>query len=358
MKLLYKYLLFYFLKIFLIINFVIFVITAVYGLADLFLSLQSPPAWVGFKYILLLIPFVFYYLSPLSYTSAGLVVLKRLMDKKVDLTAQSFGISPYNLILPLIISVVVLSIFHIAMNEKIYPTVYKEIKNIEERYKGRKKVLKKIARDIWFLKRIGEDKVYVFVKTIEIDTGKFFDLIMIRVGIDDRVKEITEGKYGVWKGTLLKVGEGFRYNFLISERNEKLQDKNIDIGFSLREISLISERIEFLPSSSLIFLFSKGKDIGIDINQYLGEIMYRLGVSLFPFFVFVPVISTLLLTRNIKKSMLTFFIFVTGGWFFITLSKILPSEAKTSPLYVIIPYTVLLLYSLKRLYDLRKGIRV
>ena len=358
MKLLYKYLLFYFLKIFAIINLVIFVITAVYGLADLFLSFKSPSPSVGFKYILLLIPFVFYYLSPLSYTSAGLIVLKRLMDKKVDLTAQSFGISPYNLILPLVISVIILSLFHIAMNEKVYPTVYKEIKGIEERYKGRKKVLKKIARDIWFLKKTGEDRVYVFVKTIETDTGKFFDLIMIRVGMDDRVKEITEGKYGVWEGTLLKVGEGFRYNFLISERNEKLKNKSIDIGFSLREISLISERIEFLPSSSLIFLFSKGKDIGIDVNQYLGEIMYRLGVSLFPIFVFIPVISTLLLTRNLRRSMLTFFVFVIGGWFFITLSKILPSEAKTSPLYVIIPYTMLLLYSLKRLYDLRKGIRV
>jgi len=358
MKLLYKYILFYFLKIFLIVNCVVFFITAVYGLADLLLSFQIRSFEIGLKYILLLIPFVFYYLSPLSYTSASLVVLRRLIDKKVDLTAQSFGISHYNLILPLVISVIILSLFHITMNEKVYPTVYKEIKSIEERYKSKKKIMKKIARDIWFLKRTGSDRVYVFVKTIEIDTGRFFDLTMIRVSEDDKVKEITEGKYGVWKGTFLKVNDGFRYNFLLSEKNEKLVNKSIEIGFSLREISLLSERIEFLPSSSLLFLFSKGKDIGIDVNQYLGELMYRLGVSIFPLFVFIPVSSTLLLTRNLKKSMFVFFIFVTGGWFIITLSKILPNEAKTSPLYVIIPYTLLILYSLKRLYNLRKGLRI
>ncbi len=358
MRLLHRYILLYFLRIFLIINLVIFIITAIYGLADIFLSFRETSPKVGAKYVLFLIPFVFYYLSPLSYTSAGLIVLKRLADRKVDLTSQSFGISPYNLLSPLVILVIGISAFHLIMNEKVYPSVYKEIKYIEEKYKIKRSVSKRIAQDIWFLKQVGKDRIYVYIQTVEIDSGKFLNMLMIRVSDDDRVKDITEGRYGVWKGTKINIGDGFYYNFIRAGLNEKLNNKVIEIGFDLEEISLLAERIEFLPSSSLILLFSKGREIGIDINQYMGELLYRAGTSLFPFFIFIPVASNFLLSRKMRRSLLLFFIVMVAGWSFITMSKILPSEAKTTPLYVLIPYTLMLLYSLKRLYDLRKGYRV
>ncbi len=358
MKLLHRYVFVYFIKIFFVINIVLFLITAIYGLADIFLSFKSRSLEIGIKYVLLLIPFVFYYLSPLSYTAAGLIVVKRLIDRRVDLTAQSFGITPYSLVFPLIVFVIALSTFHIVMNENVYPKVYKEIKYIEEKYKVRKKVERKIARNIWLLKKVNTDKVYVHIKTLEIDSGKFIDLLMIKVSENDRVKEITEGKHGIWKGEFINISKGFNFNFIKGDGNEELLNKTLYIGFDLKEVSLLAERIEFLSSSSLFTLFSKGEEIGIDTNQYLGELMYRLGTSLFPIFIFIPVISNFLTVKSIKRSLLLFFIIMISGWFFITLSKILPSEAKTSPIYVLIPYTLLLLYCLKGIYNLRKGHRV
>ena len=358
MKLLYKYIIAYFFKIFIVINAVIIVITSIYGLADIFLSFKEVSFKLGAKYVILLIPFVFYYLSPLSYTSASMILFKRLADRKIDLTSQSFGISPYHFMLPLILLSLTISLFHLLMNEKVYPYIYKEIKHIEEKYKTRKAEHKKVARDIWFLKKVHGDKVYVYIKTIEIDSGRFLNLLMLRIGNDDRVKEITEGDYGSWIGKKVNIKRGAYFNFLNANKNKKLVNESIEMGFDLKEISLLAERIEFLPSSSLLFLFSKGREIGIDVNQYLGELLYRIGISFFTFFLFIPTASNFLTSRKLKNSLIYFFFMTITVWFFIAMSKILPSEANITPIYVLFAYLGLLIYSLKRLYNMRKGVRI
>jgi len=69
-------------------------LTVIYSLTDFLLGFRVVSLKVGLSYVLNLIPLGFYILSSLMVNISLLILFRRIFSRKLDLTAQSFGISP------------------------------------------------------------------------------------------------------------------------------------------------------------------------------------------------------------------------------------------------------------------------
>ncbi|WP_457600538.1 LptF/LptG family permease [Hydrogenivirga sp.] len=352
-----RYLLLNFLKVFGVVSFVSVGLIVLYSLTDLLLGFKVLKLEIGVRYVAYLIPVGFYILSSLLVNVSVLVLFRRLFSKGTDFTAQSFGLSPLRFSVSLLLFVSVLSASFLVMNESFIPGLFKKLWYIEKTYKKKQEVGRLVER-LWFVKETKAGRYYVYIGSLDVSSGRFVGLFMLKVSPYGEVREIVEGKTGRWEGNVIHVDTGSAYNFKEGYFVRRLENFSLGTEIGLSEIGLFAEKIQHVNSSSLINLYLKGAKLGLDTDRYLSEVLYRGGMSLLPLIVVVPLIRDLFKRRSLRAGMLSFFIHLILGWMVAVSPKLLADKANLPPGYALVGYTFILLYLLKGVNDLRKGFRL
>ncbi len=352
-----RYLAVNFLKIFSVVTFVSVGLIVVYSLTDFFLGFKESKLDVGIKYVAYLIPVGFYILSSILVNLSVLILFRRLFARKIDLTVQSFGISPLRFSLFLIGGVLILSSLFLVLNENFFPKMFKRLWYIEKTFKKKQEIGRLVER-LWFVKETERGKYFVYVGSLEVTTGRFADLFMLKTSSEGEVLEIIEGKSGRWQGNTIYVDTGSAYNFREGYFIKRLKNFSFGTEIGSSEVGLFAEKIDHVRMSSLLTLYTKGSKLGLDTDRYLSEVLYRVGMSLLPFMVMVPLLVHLFKYRKLRTGIVSFFIHLLIGWLVIISPKLLMDKANLPPQYAFAAYTLFSVYLSKGIYDLGKGFRV
>ncbi len=352
-----RYLLVNFFKIFFAVSLVSLGLIVLYSLTDFFFGFKEKSPQVILRYIAYLIPIGFYVLSSLLVSVSVLILFRRILSKKIDLTVQSFGISPLRFSLLLIVSVLTLSSLFLLLNESFFPSLFKKLWYIEKTFKKKQEIGRLVER-LWFVKETGTGKYFVYIDSLEVAKGRFTNLFMLKTSPRGEVLEVIEGKSGRWKGNVIYVDTGSAYNFREGYFVKRLKNFSLATEIGLKDIGIFAEKIEHVRASSLLRLYTKGEKLGLDTDRYLSEVMHRVGMSMLPAMVTIPLLHVLFKRRSLRAGMVSFLIYVVIGWLVAISPKLLANKANLPPQYSLLLYAALLIYISKGVYNLRKGFRV
>ena len=352
-----RYLSLSYLKILLSVSLASTTLIVLYSLADFLFAFREKSFEIALRYTAHLIPAGFYILSSIVVNISLLLLFRRILSKKVDLTVQSFGISPLRFLSVLLVGVLSLSLFLLLLNESFLPRMFREIWYMEKVFKRKQEVGRLVER-FWFVKETKRGKYFVYIGSLDISTGRFTGLFMVKTSPEGKVLEVVEGRSGSWRGNVIRVDRGSAYNFEEGYFVKNLSNFSLGVEIGVKEIGLFAEKIEHVRASSLIDLYLKGSKLGFDTDRYLSELIHRGGMSLLPFLVALPMMRQVLKRRSLKVGSVSFLIYLIIGWLLAISPKLLADKANLPPAYSLFGYGAYLLYMLKGVYDLRKGFRV
>ncbi len=154
-----RFILINFLWIFLSVSAVGIILVSLYVLADFLVGFKTKTLGIGISYFLNLLPLGFYYISPLIFSVAIFLFLKRIIDRKIDLIVQSFTVSPLRLSAPVLLFSLFISLLFLLGNQFIFPKNARNLWFIEKRFKKKQNV-EGIVRNFWFLRKEKESNFY------------------------------------------------------------------------------------------------------------------------------------------------------------------------------------------------------
>ncbi len=356
MNLLDRYLLTNYLKVYVTVSSVLLSLVLLYSLADFLLGFKEKALHVGLRYTLYMIPIGFYMLVPIGVNISFLIFIRRIIGKGIDITAQSFGLSPLRFIMPILLFTFLLSLGTMVMNERFIPYLFKKVWYIEKTFK-KKQDIGRVVEKLWLIKDSGGKRYYVYVGSLETDSGRFTDFFMLRSYKGIQVEHVLEAEQGVWRDKTIKVREGSAYNFRKGSFTNDLKNFSFRTEIALSEVSLFAEKIAHLSMASLVSLYLKGERVGFEADRYMGELLHRVAMSLLPAVVLVPLALYTLRYRNIKVGALAFFTFLLIGWSVAISPKLIVDRTGLSVNYSLFGFLLIFLIILKGVYDLRKGFR-
>ncbi len=352
-----KYILKGFLWIFSSVSLVGAFLVSLYALTDFLIGFKVQNIEIGVKYFLYLLPLGFYYVSPLFFSIALFIFLRRLIERKIDLIIQSFRISPLRLASPLILFAVLVSAIFLLGNQFFFPQTAEQLWFIEKTYKKKQRD-EGIVRNFWFLKKGEKNYVYYFVEYLDLSSKRFANLFYLNAEKKSyEPVEYLRATRGHWRGKNILVEEGFKYefntgNFIL------MKNTTFNIGLDVKDLELFSESVAFLTLYDLYRLIEKGKSWGYNPDIYLGEILFRINFSFLPFILSVIIIFFFLKTRSVKRTLSIFIVLLPIIWIVFILPKIGTQKVNQSAVFTAIPSFIVYLLVLKGIHDLRKGFRL
>ncbi|GAB6065531.1 LptF/LptG family permease [Aquifex pyrophilus] len=345
-----------FFLVFLSVNLVSVLLVSLYGLLEFILGFKEKSINVALQYFFNLLPLGFYYLSFITSGISSVVFLKRIVEKKIDLTVQSFGISPLRFSLSVLLFFLFLSSIFLLGNQYLFPKLLGNLWYIEKHYKKKQRIAG-VIKDFWFLKE-GEYRTYYYIGSLNLSDGVLIDSVAIKVERRsltpvEEIKVFT----GLWKGDEIIVYSGEVYNLIKGER-KILSFERVRIGIHLKEVELFSTKIDFLTLKDLFILYAKSKAVGLNADTYGGELTFRVLFSFLPSFVSLLAFYLFFRWRDIRK--------VSGGmviglfllWGIVLSPKLITQKANQPLYFSLLPVGILVILSLKGIHNLRKGFRV
>ncbi len=357
MNILDRYISISYLKILLSVSLASMTLIILYSLADFLFAFREKSLEVAVRYTTYLIPVGFYILSSIVVNISLLILFRRILYKKTDLTVQSFGISPLRFLSFPIGGILLLSVLLLLLNESFLPRMFREIWYMEKVFKRKQEVGRLVER-FWFVKETKRGKYFVYIGSLDVSTGRFTSLFMVKTSPEGKVLEVVEGRSGSWRENVIRVDRGSAYNFEEGYFVRNLSNFSLGVEIGVREIGLFAEKIEHVRASSLLNLYLKGSRLGFDTDRYLSELIHRGGMSLLPFLIALPMMRQVLRRRSLKVGSVSFLVHLIIGWLLAISPKLLADRANLPPAYSLFGYGVYFLYLLKGVYDLRKGFRV
>ncbi|RUM28585.1 MAG: hypothetical protein DSY32_04155, partial [Aquifex sp.] len=281
-----RYLLSRFLGIFLNVSLVSVFLVSLYALLDFLIGFKEKKPEVALSYFLNILPLGFYYISFITLSISLIIFLRKVFEKKIELTAESFGISPFRFSLPLLLFSLFLSFTFLLGNEYAFPKLLGNLWFIEKNYKKKQEV-KGFIKNFWFVKKEKAFKTYYHVGNLNLSDGSLFNFYALKVERKSlNPAQILKVYSGVWRGKEIFIRNGEVYDF-VKEKREKIFNRFFKLGLSVKEVELFSEKIDFLSLSELFFLAQKSKKVGLNADVYAGEFLYRVMFSLSPVFIFL-----------------------------------------------------------------------
>ncbi len=349
-----RYILFSYLKVFLIVLIALLGILYSYVIGEVLIVFKEKDLKVLLSYTINMLPNVFFYISAFVCGIALLISFRRLLQRKIDLLSQSFGISPLTFSHYLILFSLLLSFLNLAGSYSLYPKSWKNLHRIEREYKKAKEVEKGIVRNLWLIEeKNGQKKFYQFA-LVETSTGNIHGFYGLTVE-GDSIKELITADIGTWKGAVVKL-KGARVKNLITGE-EVVDDINIEY-IDISRIEPLAEKMEHLTMDNLILLGMLGAKIGVNQKLYYYEVLRRVLSSFLSFFLLTILCWVYLRWRRFKVATLSLIIFFFFHWFLLNLMRILIENTNTGFLLISLVYAPIPLIFLKGLYDLSKGFRV
>ncbi|RUM32485.1 MAG: hypothetical protein DSY42_00880 [Aquifex sp.] len=352
-----RYTLLNFLTVFTAVSFVSVILVSTYALLDFLLGFKEKNFKIALEYFFNLLPLGFYYLSFIILSIAIILFLKRIFEKKIDLTLQSFMISPLRFSAPLLTFSLFLSFIFILGNQFLFPKLIGNLWYIEKTFKKKQRI-GGVIKNFWFLKEGKNFKSYYYIENLNLSDGTLFNLYSIKVNKSSlNPVEILKVFTGKWEDDNLFAINGEFYNFLEGKR-KFLYNKRIDLGLTLKDVQLFAEKIDFLSLKDLLELSAKSRKFGLNAEIYLGELIFRILFSLLPFFISLFTLYLYFRFRELKKVVLPFIFAVISLWGIVLFPKILTQKANQPANLSLIPIILLVFLTLKGIHNLSKGFRI
>ncbi len=344
------------LRLFLLINAVVISISLMYSVIDFLLSFKVKSFSLALRYGFFVASISFYTLSPLALALSAIIFLRRLVQRKLDLVFYTAGMSPLRFAAVPVILSIALSCVNLALSDSFYPWLVKNVWTIEKSYKKKQEV-GVLIRDFWFIKEEEGSALYTYIGSLDVGSGRFSNLFLLQTDGEQEIQKVVRCEIGVWRENRIEVLSGTEYDFLRGRFKEGIHGETIKVPIHIRDVSLFAEKVEHVSMSALVHLYLLGSRVGFDTNPYLGEILYRVGMSLFAFFLMVPVVRSVLGRRSLRAGVMAFLGNSTALWLMVSLLDVLPSKVGVSPKPVVVLYLLYFLYTLKGVHYLHKGFR-
>ncbi|MCS7171623.1 MAG: LptF/LptG family permease [Aquificaceae bacterium] len=349
-----RYILINHIKAFLLILTVIIGIIYAYLMGEVFLLFKDKSQDILISYTINFMLIAFFYMNAFVTGIALLVVFRRILAKKIDLLAQSFGISP----LKLYSSVVLFSLFLFSLNllcsYKLYPESQKNLYRIEREYKKAKEVESGLVRNLWLTnEENGEVRFYNF-ELVDISDGRLYRFYMLRVK-EGSIKEVVTAEVGKWDGERIKLRDAKIKNLVTGEE----LTGDLDISYlELDRIKPLAEKPEHLPMKDVLMLSLLGDRTGLNHRYYSYEMARRFFSSTLSVFMTLILGWVYLRWRNFNIAIVSLLAVFSLHWFLLNLMRSLAEGTNLNLFFILMLYLPIPLLSLKGLYNLGKGFRL
>ncbi|QWK13863.1 MAG: LptF/LptG family permease [Aquificota bacterium] len=349
-----RYMLLNYTKTFFIILFVLFGLLYFYLIGEVFTVFKQKSIKIFLSYTFNLLPLVFFYISAFVSGLALILFLRRLIQKKMDLLTQSFGISPLSFSFSIIVFSLFLFLVNLIGSYELYAENQKRLYVIEKEYRKAKELEKGIIRGLWLLEEKNGEKGFYNFELIDLSTGNVYGFYYLKVA-EGSIKELIVAQRGLWRGENIELKEAKIKNLFTGE--EYVKDIRVHY-IDLSQIRPLAERPEHLSMKSLFMLSLIGEKIGINQRYYLYEVLRRVLTALLPIFITISISWMCLRWRRLSFSLLGLIVLFSYHWLSLNLIKSFVENTSVSLTLLSFIYAPLPLLSLKGLYDLGKGFRV
>ena len=341
-------------KTFFIILFVLFGLLYFYLIGEVFTVFKQKSIKIFLSYTFNLLPLVFFYISAFVSGLALILFLRRLIQKKMDLLTQSFGISPLSFSFSIIVFSLFLFLVNLIGSYELYAENQKRLYVIEKEYRKAKELEKGIIRGLWLLEEKNGEKGFYNFELIDLSTGNVYGFYYLKVA-EGSIKELIVAQRGLWRGENIELKEAKIKNLFTGD--ELIKDITIHY-VDISQIKPLAERPEHLSMKSLFILSLIGEKIGINQRYYLYEILRRVLTALLPIFITISVSWVCLRWRRLSFSLLGLIVLFSYHWLSLNIIKSFMENTNISLTLLSLIYAPLPTLSLKGLYDLGKGFRV
>lgn len=341
-------------KTFFIILFVLFGLLYFYLIGEVFTVFKQKSIKIFLSYTFNLLPLVFFYISAFVSGLALILFLRRLIQKKMDLLTQSFGISPLSFSFSIIVFSLFLFLVNLIGSYELYAENQKRLYVIEKEYRKAKELEKGIIRNLWLLEEKNGEKGFYNFELIDLSTGSVYGFYYIKT-TEGSIRELIIAQKGFWKGENIELKEAKIKNLFTGD--ELIKDITIHY-VDISQIKPLAERPEHLSMKSLFILSLIGEKIGINQRYYLYEILRRVLTALLPIFITISVSWVCLRWRRLSFSLLGLIVLFSYHWLSLNIIKSFMENTNISLTLLSLIYAPLPTLSLKGLYDLGKGFRV
>ncbi len=349
-----RYILFNYLKTFLVIFLAILGILYIYLLSEFFLIFKEKGWHIFLSYTLNLLPVLFFYIGSFVTGLALVISFRRFIQRKIDLLSQSFGISPLRFSSIVLFFSFFLSLLDLFGSYNLYPRSQKNLYRIEKEHKKAKELERGIVRNLWLIEEKNSIRAFYHFDLVDVSSGLLMGFYRLKV-VESSISEVITAEKGEWKGEVIELREAHLKDLLKGEESTQKITLNY---INLSHIASLAEKPEHLAMKELFLLSFIGKEIGINQRHYLYEIARRLLNSIFTFLLSLVVAWACLRWRRLEWALLSLVAVFFFHWLLLALIRSLMENTGISFSLLLSIYLPIPVLSLKALYDLGKGFRV
>ncbi|MCX7989640.1 MAG: LptF/LptG family permease [Aquificaceae bacterium] len=348
------YLITNYIKTFLLVLLVLFGIFYLYLLGELFFLFKDKNLSIFLSYTINFLPIAFFYMSAFTAGLALILVFRRLINKKLDLLFQSFGLSPLRLSSYILLFSLFLSLVNLFGSYDLYAKSQKRLYRIEREYKRAKGSESGVVRNLWLKEETGEETRFYSFELVDVSTGRFHGFFLLKVR-EGSIRELITAEGGKWRENRIEVrGAGIK-NLITGETEIKdLEFPYLELG----QIKPLAEKPEHLSMKDALMLGLLGEKMGVNNRYYLYEIVRRVFTSTLPFYLSLTLSWLYLRWRRFNLTVLALPSLFFLHWLLLNLMKSLVENTNLELYLIFLLYLPIPLIALKGLYDLAKGFRV
>ncbi|MCS7261976.1 MAG: LptF/LptG family permease [Aquificaceae bacterium] len=340
-------------KTFFLLFFVIVGLLYVYLLGELLLLYKRKSAEVFLSYALNFLPVAFFYGGAFVAGLALVALLRSLTQRKIDLLAQSFGISPLKLSSYFLLFSLLLSLVNLYGSYRLYGESQKRLHKIEREHK-KVKTDSGLVKNLWLKQQLGSQTLFYNFELVEMSTGRIHGFFLLRVE-GGSIGELITAREGLWQDRLIRL-KGATLQDLTSGE-ERTQDLTLEY-LSLERIEPLAEKPEHLSLKEAFTLSLLGERFGVKHRHYAYEIFKRATTSVLPALLTLVLSWTYLRWRRANVALLMLVSLFSLHWFLLNLVRSFVEDTDMPLWLAFLFYLPLPAVSSVGLYDLAKGFRI
>ncbi len=336
-----------------LVYFVVLSIFYVYEFSNFFITYHTKSAKALFDTLSYFLPIVLFYTSTINIVIGFFTTSYYLKRIKMFSVSQSFGVPPWHIFKPFLVLSFLLSLLNVGLNEYFIPSSVSNLKYIEHIYKKNQSYELGVARNIWIANEKGNEKIFIGGSLVSSD-GDFYDFKLVNIK-NNNFNYIIKAKKALLKGDRFYMEDG-ELTYISPYKNEAFKSMDIKSDVELSKLSLWTKTPDEESLTDLIKTIFILRKEGLNIYPYLSILVFKILFSFLPFFMVGILSFYVAKSQKTKDWYKAFFIHGILFGICIVIPYSISSKLNINPFYFSPIYTLIILYLIKRLRDLKKGI--
>lgn len=282
MRIIFRYISMSFIKLFITCNCSFLLVYLIIDFMGQFwkLSARGIPAADVAIYFLLKIPLILSQITPMATLLSTLLTLGLLSRNSEITVMKSCGISILQISVPILALSLMISFFSLAMNEYLVPHTNKKVKEIERYRPGRESSKTFIKRnEIWYFGKSNIFNIDLLVREENLLRG----VTILQLDKDRKVERRIDAKKARWDNGKWIFSEGVIREFDTTIKVETFHEKIIPMEEKFSDFTVIIRSAEEMTFQELKSHIEKLKNMGLDYNRYMVDLMAKISFPLVNF---------------------------------------------------------------------------